>query len=259
MGALFDRYDVEPVIGKDITIGEYFPEIFISDTDTIFCYSGICMSDMERRSRDSFMRPYYMRGMHSTDKKISKEITGFYRIVDGCIVLDNYIDANFYSKHLYKKIDCGIRFPAPDNYYAVLVNGEEDAYLTREIFGLTHEEITSLLEAYAEVMGTNRIYSAYPRLTKSPRSVNYCDITELWIPEGFPYVAFNDSGYHFSHVSLWGFYRHIQLLTGYKMNSIFSIALLKHGASEEALSRVFNTGTRSSYQSKITKSTLGHY
>ncbi len=258
MGALFDHYDVEPVMGKDITIGDCFPEVFISDTDTIFCYIGICLSDIDRRNQASFIQPYYMRGMHSTDKKTSKETTGFYRMIDGCIFLDNYIDADLYSEHLYKKIDCGIRFPAPDNYYAVFVNKEEDPDLTRGIFGLTHEEITSLLEAYAKAMGIYHEYTTYPRLTKSPRSVNYCDITDLWIPERFPYVAFNDSGYHFSHVSLWGFYRHIQLLTGYKINSVFSKALLKFGVNEEILNRVFNIGTRIFYQTKVTNGTFDY-
>ena len=42
MGALFDRFNVESVKGKEITIGEYFPEVFISDQDQVFCYSGIC-------------------------------------------------------------------------------------------------------------------------------------------------------------------------------------------------------------------------
>lgn len=45
MGELFERYDVEAVKGKDITIGDRFLEVFISDTDEVFCYPGICLND----------------------------------------------------------------------------------------------------------------------------------------------------------------------------------------------------------------------
>ena len=43
MGEIFDRFDVEPQKGADITIGTRFPEIFVSDRDEIICYLGICL------------------------------------------------------------------------------------------------------------------------------------------------------------------------------------------------------------------------
>ena len=43
MGGLFERYHVEPVKGTDITIGNHFPEVFVSETDEVFCYLGICL------------------------------------------------------------------------------------------------------------------------------------------------------------------------------------------------------------------------
>ena len=93
MGELFERYDVEPVKGKDITISNQFPEVFVSERDEVFCYLGICLNDKSRRS--TFMHPYYMQGEHSTDKKIAKEIKGFYRLADGVIILDKYVDSLF--------------------------------------------------------------------------------------------------------------------------------------------------------------------
>lgn len=242
MGTLFDRFDVEPIQGKYISANNPFPEIYISEKDEIFCYPKLIMGRHSQVKESSVF-----------DSTISIDSPKFYRIIDGCILLDKYINTDFYGTHLYKKIDCGIRFPMPDNYYAVFVNGEEDKYLTREIFGLTHEEITVLLKAYAKVMDFDHEYSSYPRLTKSPRTVNYCDATDLWIPEKFPYVAFDDSGYFFSHISLWGFYRHIQLLTLNKIDSTFSKTLLNHGVSEEIMNHVFEIGTRIFYQTKVTK------
>ena len=81
-------------------------------------------------------------------------------------------------------------------------------------------------------------------------------MTGLWIPEQFPYVAFNESGCDFSHISLWSFYRHIQLLTRGKLNSAFSQALMKVGACEEVLRRVFDIGRTLFYLEKVTKDTL---
>lgn len=259
MGALFERYNVEPIKGADITIGNSFPEVFVSESDEIFCYAGICLSDKEHRRKASFMHPYYMTKKHSTDKEISKEIKSFYRIINGFIAPDNYVDDGIYGNYLYKRIECNVKFPMPDNYYAVLVNHEEDADLTRGVFGLTHNEITAILYAYAKTMGTNQEYVTYPRLTKSVRSVNYCDLTDTWIPEGFPYVAFCNSDYDFSHVSLWGFYRHIQLLTNYRIDSAFSRVLLKSGADEKILERIFNLKIQSFYRTKVTKDIFDNY
>lgn len=259
MGCLYDRFDIEPIKGKDITIGEHFPEIFISESDEIFCYTGMCLKEKAESNQSLFMQPYYLKGLHSTDKLASKKILAFHRIIDGYIALDKYVDDEFYSDRLYKKIDCGVRFPSSDSYYAVLVDRAEDEQLTRRLFGLTHTELSDFLEAYGRVMGTFREYTQYPRLTRSPRNTNYCDITGVWIPDQFPYVAFKDSGYDFSHVSIYGFYRHIQLLTGYNMTSVFSRALLDQGADESTLDKIFKMDLCNSYHARILEGTLTNY
>lgn len=255
MGELFNYFDVEPVCGKDITIGDNFPELYISDLDEVFCYAGICLNDIDDRRKASFMHPYYMVGRHSTDKNIAKKIKRFYRIAEGCIVLDNYLDNHFRNERIYKKVDVGIRFPMPDTYYGVLTNYQEDKALTRAVFGLTCKELTDLLEVYGKVMGTYSEYISYPKLTRSIRSVNYCAMTDIWIPEKFPYIAFSESGYRFSHVSLWGFYQHVQLLTGCRMSSVISQCLLKAGVDEETLKRLFELGKTIYHQTKVTKVT----
>ena len=256
MGELFDSYDVLPVKGSDITIGKNFPEIFVSDTDEVFCYFGICLAGDECWRKSLFMHPHYMQGRHSTDKEISKEIQGFYRIADGCIVLDQYVDNRFGRDRTYKKIEVGIKLLGPYTYYAVLMDRKEEENLTRAVFGLTHKEITQLLDAYAKVMGTCTEYITYPKLTRSMKATNYCDMVDLWIPETFPYIAFCESGYDFSHVSLWGFYRHIQLLTGCMLDSVFSQVLMKAGASEKVLKQVFNVGRAFYSQTKVTRTVL---
>ena len=256
MGNLFDSYNVEPKKGKDFTIGDCHNAIFISESDRIFCYQGLYLNDEDGSSARIFKQPYHLRKYHSIDAEILDEVKGFYRVENGCILLDNYIDNGFYGNNLYKKIDCGIHFPCPDNYYAVVVNGRDDENLTRGIFGLIHEEIEALLEAYAITMGTNRVYGTYPRLTRSTTGSNYCELTETWIPRQFPYIAFNESMYEFSHISLYGFYRHVQLVTGKKINSVFSKCLLKSGGTEDILKRVFDIDTQHLCYTKVNKTIL---
>lgn len=251
MRELFERYDAAPVEGKDITIGNLFPEIFISEDDEVFCYLGICLENQELHKRSCFMQPYYMKGKHSTDESIAKKIRDFYRLAEGCIVLDKYVDNNFKKDRIYKRIDAVIHFPMPDTYFAVLVNQQEDEELTRAVFGLTYDEISVLLKAYAKTFGTYNEYISYPKLTRSSRSANSCDMTDVWIPESFPYVAFEESRFLFSHVSLWGFYRHVQLLTRCKLTSTASQILLKAGANETVLKRLFEIGRTIYYQTKV--------
>ena len=87
------------------------------------------------------------------------------------------------------------------------------------------------------------------------RSMNYCDMTDVWIPEKFPYVAFSESGYEFSHISLWGFYRHVQLFTGCKLSSSISQLFLKNGIDEDTLKSLFEIGRSIYHQTKVTKAT----
>lgn len=251
MGELFDRYPGEILKGKDITIKRRYADMFISDQNEVFCYTGICLNTEDVIDKGLFVHPYYMEEKHSTDKKVAEKIRGFYRIADGCIYLDEYVDGLFWGDRNFKQIDIGFRLPSADTYYGVLQDHQEDTELTRAVFGLTCYELQKLLEAYAKVFGTYNDYFQYPKLTRSPRATNYGDMTDVWIPEKFPYIAFNESGQDFSHVSLWGFYRHIQLLTDCSLNSVASRALLQNGADEALLSRVFDLGRTCWHQEKV--------
>ncbi len=255
MGKIFDRYDAAPVKGKDITIGSIFPEVFVSDTDEVLCYTGVCLRDI-LRIRNLFAQPYYIQGVHSNDPEIVNGIKGFYRITDGCVVLDSYVDNLFHGSRTYKKIDAIVAFSGYKKCYAVCVDGEEDKALTRRIFGFTADEIDSLLKAYARTVKIYREDSAYPKLIRSKKYEHFCDIANFWIPEEFPYVAFCESEYDFSHVSLWGFYRHLQLLTGCRADSPISRALLKFGVDERVLKRLFDIGSASFHHTKVTKDIL---
>ena len=243
MGELFNQIPSDAIKGEDITIGErYGGEFYISEYDEIIHYSGVLMKEDNRDIKSQNMWPYYMNGKHSFDKSISDRIINFIRIVDGQIVLEDYVDARWYSDKMFKKIEAVVRYPSADTYYCVLVNRREDEALTRAVFGLTYRELSQLTECYAKALGTYNIFQQYPRVTRSVRSANLCDITNAWIPEKFPYITFAESSFDFSHVSLWGFYRHVQLLMMDSVQSPVGQLLINAGAEPELLEKVMNIG-----------------
>lgn len=255
MDNLFERYEVIEQKGSELTIPDYFPAIYVSENNDVYCFVGIFLNYTQRDVR-LHMNPYYMHGKHSTDKKYAAEINGFFRIINGYIAIDQFID-NQYRDIKYKKINAHIRFPvAAETYFGVLINREEDERLTRAIFGLTHSELSSVLEGYAKILGTYNMYTQFPRITRSVRSINYCDITDILIPEQFPYVTFKDSGYDFSHVSLWGFYRYFQLLINDSKTSQIGKAILKADISETVMDAMLRINDYPYYLSKVTRTTF---
>ena len=252
MDNLFHRYEAIEQQGSEITIPDYFPAIYVSEDNDIYCYMGIFLNETQRDVR-LHMNPYYMHGKHSTDNKFAAQIKGFFRIISGYIAVDHFID-NQYRDMKYKKVDAHISFPvAAETYFGVLINRDEDEMLTRAIFGSTYSELSSILEGYAKILGTYNMYTQYPRITRSVRSMNYCDITDVLIPEQFPYVTFGDSGHDFSHVSLWGFYRYIKLLLSDSTTSQIGKALLKADVSETVMDVILRITDYPYHLSKITK------
>jgi len=260
MPNIFEQYDSIEQLGSEIVIPDSFPAIFVSENNEVYCYIGIFL-DEERNSEMLYMNPYYMQGKHSTDKKIMKEIRGFFQITNGYIVLDNFVD-NQYSNKKYKNTNTFIRYPiAADTYYGVWKEyNDEDEALTKAVFGLTYNELYEVLDGYAEILGTKNMYGQYPRLTRSIRAVNFCDITGGLIPSQFPYITFAQSGYDFSHVSLWGFYRHLQLLMEKSISSRLGKALLEVGVPEKTLNALLCIDDFLSIRlSKVFRNTLYKY
>lgn len=97
------------------------------------------------------------------------------------------------------------------------------------------------------MFGMYNDYLQYPCLTRSVRSDNNCDLTNLWIPKQFPYIAFEESSYLYSHVSLWGFYNHLILLMNNSKKSVVYQALLKAGVSERIMDALLEINKRSFY------------
>jgi hypothetical protein len=117
--------------------------------------------------------------------------------------------------------------------------GEEDLELTRQLFGGTFDEAESCAVSLAKLFG--RYYGEIirlPRIAFSKTRENKCDLTGCLIPRNFPYIAFEQSEYDWSHVSLFGFYRLLSLLCSKNRKSAISCALQDDGIDESLLERL---------------------
>jgi hypothetical protein len=219
LSEIYKKLDSPVVKGENIVLPNSSHEaIYLSEYGELFCYTGIF--DKDRVMFESW--PYFLHGKHTYTKQSNEKMKGLFRIKNGCILLAGFVDHKFYNQKHYKQLkDYILRLPVPNLCYFGIEKRiesdntwhfEENEELTRACFGLTCKELEYLLKIYAERLGISNPYCQYPRLTRSMRSDNYCDITGLWIPAGFPYIALNESGYAYSHVSLYGFYRHVGTL-----------------------------------------------
>ncbi|NYB73425.1 hypothetical protein HZF24_04645 [Sedimentibacter hydroxybenzoicus DSM 7310] len=212
----YKKLDLPEQIGKEIVIPDSSHEaIYLSEHGELFCYSGIHSKDTGKVFFEGW--PYYLIGKHTKDCK--EDIKGFFRIKDGCILLTGFVDHKFYNKKMYKSLNNYIvRLPVANSCYFGIQERietsnslyfEENKELSQACFGLTYNELEYFIKIYAERLGIDNRYTQFPKITRSMNKDNFCDITGIWIPPKFPYIAFNNSGYAFSHVSLYGFYRHI--------------------------------------------------
>lgn len=261
----YRKLDTIERIGKDIVIPDsFYDAIYLSERGDLFCYTGIHSKD-----KDSFFDgwPYYLVGKHSKDCK--KHINGFFRIKNGCILLSEFVDHEFYNKKKYKSLSkYAVHLPVANSCYFGIQKRietknswyfEENEELTRACFGLTFNELSYLTKFYAEKFGTYNDYVQFPRITRSMKNDNFCDITGIWIPPKFPYIAFSDSGYDFSHVSLFGFYRHIGALLSIGQHTPLAQLFKKDTSVEEIVSKVICINDYFPFERKVIREIVyGH-
>lgn len=210
---LYQAIDSPEEQGKSIVLpNASIKVLYLSERGELFCYSGICNRDKERVYFEGW--PYYLCGKHTKDCK--KYIKGLFRIKNGCILLSQFIDHEIFNDLNYKQLSNYIvRMPVANTCYFGIESRnegdfEENEELSRACFGLTYSELDYIVKVYAERLGVRNQYIQYPRITRSMKNDNFCDITGVWIPAKFPYITFGDGD--FSHVSLYGFYRHMGAL-----------------------------------------------
>lgn len=256
----YQTHDSPEVKGGDIVIPRYsLDAMYLSQNGEMFCYMGMCNTGIDRVSfRVSFKSwPYYLVGKQTTQCK--KQIRGLFRIKSGCILLTGFVDHDNYNDSYYKQLNNYIvKLPVPNSCYFGIEKRigttsswyfEENEDLTRACFGLTYAELDYILNVYAERLGISNAYIHYPRITRSIKRENYCDLTGLWIPEGFPYIVFNDST--FSHVSLYGFYRHMGMLI-----SMRKVTKVFEDDAENIVSLIKNIEDYFPFEVKVTREVI---
>lgn len=260
LSELYQTIDSSEQMGKDIIIPDSsMKALYISEYGELFCYPGICSRDRGRVSFESW--PYYLHNKHT--QSCGKYIKGFFRIKKGCILLTGFVDHEFYNNKRYKQlVNYVVHMPEANNCYFGIEKRietkdswhfEENEELSRACFGLTYSELEYLVKVYAERLGIYNQYSQYPRITCSMKDDNFCDITGIWIPPKFPYIAFNDSGYSFSHVSLYGFYRHIGVMLSMGSNTVASQIFEHKTFGNEIISCIKRIDDNFPFEIKVTR------
>ena len=248
---MYKKYLVVPKSGMNITISKFMPEIFISEKEQVYCYTGVCIK--HNPSLEScFVHPYYTVGKHSTDEEITNKTRGFYRLTNGQFIIDDYVDKAISSKLAYKRIPASIRFPGSSCCYGVFINETEDRDLTRAVFGLCYDELMSLTEYYAKALGSYTEFETIPELTRSLKNFRFCELTGVWIPTEFPYIAFDGIP-----VSLYGFYQHLKLLTNCRITSKVARMLIEEGLDEEILEHIFDIDQYTGHHILLTRYFFG--
>ena len=226
---------------NEVTIPVHFPKVYKTREGRTIVYLGAILE--ERENMTIRCSPFWAEGRHSVDEDISKTIKGFYRLKNGIVFRDSFIDSRTFSSFDVAEADEYVDLPnSASTYYGIRthVSQKEDKEATREAFGLTYDELSEILDSYGRIYGLGNIYFPYPKVTRSTQRDNVCDLSHAWIPEKFPYVAFDNSGYLFSHVSLGAFYEHLRLLLLHRKRSRVWKSMIENGVSEELLERVMD-------------------
>ncbi|UQZ83023.1 hypothetical protein SK3146_02183 [Paenibacillus konkukensis] len=228
LAEFYKTIDASEELGENISIPDHGPALYLSDSGALFCYMGIVGREEKGAHLNGW--PYYLRGKSA--KKSKQLIRGFYRLQAGCILLTNFLDHELYGKARFKRLENYIvSLPIASSCEFGIVKRinsehsfffEENKLMSRACFGLTYDELKQVVGIYAQRLGIFNDYVQYPRITRSMKKDNFCDITGLWIPPQFPYITFNGDGYIYSHVSLYGFYRHVDVLLSMGSNTMAS-------------------------------------
>lgn len=210
--------------------------IAVSSSGEAFFYVGY------RREDQPHDIPYYAVSVAARDgrKEDSRRLV---RFIGGTLTFDFFLRAH----ETYQLIDD--RFVAlpsgADSYFGVLIKGSraEDENLTRQLFGATINELSAVAAAFGELTGrVSRSYSEAGRVTFSRSRNNDCDVSACLIPRNFPYLAFEQAQYDWSHISLYGFYRLLAFLCSGGRESPIKRGLLDAGLEGELLHRLIKCG-----------------
>lgn len=224
-----------PTHELELDISSWHGGELISSVDgDVRCYLGY------RSERQPFDLPWYSPSVALRDKD-GRDSRRFVELRGGLLCTSSLPRAEQPQKLL---ADRWLRLPrGTDSFFGVIDSETRrlDEELTRQLFGGTRDDIESVAKALAHVVG-RRFHEIVqlPRVTFSKTRNNCCDLTGCLIPKDFPYLAFDQSQYAWSHVSLFGFYR----LLGFLCSSRSAVreAMERSGLAASAIDMLVDAG-----------------
>ena len=227
-------YQTKAKIQSKKTVGNH---IYASESDRLFYYVGFL--PIEERNKNSF---YFTGAGHRYRNKENE--SRYARLETGTLFWDSFLDDQGRFKELEE-----FRVALPkgsDNFFGVVERGNrtENEGLTREFFGATFEELKELVVAYSGLLHSKPSGYWKPRVTFSGKRSNQCELSGCLIPRNFPYIAFAHSENAWSHISLFGFYNHLNFLRSDSKRNAFHLRMVQQGIEEDLLddleSKLFN-------------------
>lgn len=225
------------VLGKNIDLSAWQRNnIVIDELNHVYCFVGYRMQNQPDHIQ------YYSPCVALKDSD-GRSSYRFIKLSHGTLNRSGFLNDNQYYQVL---MDRWVVYPSGANsYFGVITknNRNEDSELSRAIFGGTYEEIEQVATALAKITGRNHHeMSRLPRLTFSKSRNNRCDVTGCLIPQEFPYIAFEDAQYDWSHVSIYGLYRLLSFLCHSLERSPAWQALIDKDIPEDVLKRFISNG-----------------
>jgi len=216
------------VLGKDIDLSTLSNPIAVDERSGVHCFVGYLSEDMP----DNL--PYFSVSVAAHSPK-GRGSSRFISLSRGTLTTSSFL-----SDDTYYRLRTDRRLVLPSgakSYFGVDApkdNWAEDVSLTQALFGGTLQEVTLVATSMAKVLG--REGYDLPRVTFSRQRDNRCDLTNALIPREFPYLAFANAQYDWSHVSLHGFYRLLSLTA--QDRSPIRAAIIRDGVPESLLNRM---------------------
>jgi hypothetical protein len=224
--------DVPPgfALGSTFDVASWHgSEMFYDVSGRIHCIVGY------KAKKQPLDLPYYYPSVAAKDPN-GRTSYRFVELTRGTLANSGFLRSDGYYRHI---TDRWLVLPSgADSYFGVISKDkrEEDVAATRQVFGGTAEDISRVAHTLAQLVGRGRRRVVrLPRVTFSKTRQNQCDFSGCLIPKDFPYVAFDESQYAWSHVSLHGFYHLLSFLCYTKSGNPLRTAMLESELPESIL------------------------
>jgi hypothetical protein len=219
------------ILGANIDLSSWHGgELVVDVADNVHCYVGYTSENQP------FDLPYYAPCVALRDKG-GRASYRFVELRRGMLRKTSFLRDD---SHYCLLDDRWLVLPrGAESYFGVIdrKSREEDVERTRQVFGGTRSDIESVATALSKIIGRGyHEMVQLPRVTFSRTRNNSCDISGCLIPKDFPYLAFENSQYDWSHMSLHAFFRLLAFLCPSGRANPVRRALLETGVSEDVLS-----------------------